>query len=80
MHWSVTFVHLVATRGAFFVLQKGFSSLMFFFFFCFFYVFFTLYVAGSPHCLGRPLGIEIQEFVVTYVVVKPSSSFLASIV
>ena len=78
MHWSLTFVHLVAPRGAFFVLQKGFSSFMIIF--CFFYVFFTLYVAGAPHCLGRPLGIEIQEFVVTHVVVKPSTSFLASIV
>ena len=81
MHWSLTFVHLVAPKGAFFVLQKGFCSFdcLFFFFFCFLYVFFTLYVAGSPHCLGRPLGIEIQEFVVTYVVVKPRTSFLASI-
>ena len=49
-------------------------------FFLLFYIFFTLYVAGSPHCLGRPLGIELQEFVVSYVVVKPSISFLASIV
>ena len=80
MHWSLTFVHLVAPKGAFFVLQKGFCYFMIVFFFCFFYVFFTLYVAGSPHCLGRPFGIEIQEFVVTYVVVKPRTSFLASIV
>ena len=77
MHWSLTFVHLVAPKGALiFVLQKGFCSFMIVFFF----LLFTLYVAGSPHCLGRPLGIEIQEFVVTYVVVKPRTSFLASIV
>ena len=78
MHWSLTFVHLVAPRVAYFVLQKGLSSFMIFLLSV--YVFLTLYVAGSPHCLGRPLGIEIQEFVVTYVVVKPSTSFLASIV
>ena len=36
MHWSLTFVHLVAPRGAFFVLQKDISSFMIFFsFLCF---------------------------------------------
>ena len=79
MHWSLTFVHLVAPKGAFFLFffcREGF--LMFdVFFFCFLNVFFTLYVAGLPHCLGRPLR---YEFVVIHVVVKPSTSFLVSIV
>ena len=35
MHWSLTFVHLVAPKGAFFVIQKGFCPFMIFAFLCF---------------------------------------------
>ena len=78
MHWSLTFVHLVVPRGAFFVLQKGFSSFMI----CFSFLMFSSRCMYLVHLIvyGRPLGIEIQEFVVTYVVVNPSTSFWASIV
>ena len=39
MHWSLTFVHLVAPEGAFFVLQKGFCYFMIVFFFLLFLCF-----------------------------------------
>ena len=47
MHWSLTFVHLVAPKGAFFVLQKGFCSFMIVFFCFLFFAFFMF----SSRCM-----------------------------